>query len=168
MILKILEHKEPNLQLGMMEEWSMATNSNDVSRAHIRLRFTEGVKAELRLVSKDGQQLTPSTTTVLLLNLSPNGLCFLSGLHLPIQHNYSVEFRMTISNVHIIVRGRIVWNAKQDNQFVHGVLFECSNTLRSLIIGVMNQEILERQPQQQKIHSLYSRLLNTKRLHYSG
>ncbi|MDQ8733025.1 PilZ domain-containing protein [Paenibacillus sp. LHD-38] len=146
----------------------MATNSNDISRAHIRLRFTEGVKAELRLVSKDGQQLTPSTTTVLLLNLSQNGLCFLSGLHLPVQHNYFVEFRMTISNVQIIVRGRIVWNSKQDNQFAHGVLFECSNTLRSLIIGVMNQEILERQPQQQKIHYLYSRLLNTKRMHYSG
>ncbi|WP_054023360.1 PilZ domain-containing protein [Bacillus sp. FJAT-28004] len=146
----------------------MATNSNDASRAHIRLRFTDGVKAELRLISKDGQLLTPSTTTVLLLNLSQNGLCFLSGLQLPIQSNYLVEFRMTISKVQIIIRGRIVWNSKQDNQYVHGVLFECSNTLRSLIIGVMNQEILESQPQQQKIHYLYSRLLNTKRLYYSG
>jgi hypothetical protein len=152
----------------MMEELSMATNSNDASRAHIRLRFTDGVKAELRLISKDGQLLTPSTTTVLLLNLSQNGLCFLSGLQLPIQSNYLVEFRMTISKVQIIIRGRIVWNSKQDNQYAHGVLFECSNTLRSLIIGVMNQEILESQPQQQKIHYLYSRLLNTKRLHYSG
>lgn len=146
----------------------MATNSNDASRTHIRLRFTEGVKAELRLISKDGQLLTSSTTTVLLLNLSQNGLCFLSGLKLPIQHNYSVEFRMTISNVQIIVRGRIVWNLKKDNQYAHGVLFECSNTLRSLIIGVMNQELLERQPQQQKIHYLYNRLLKTNRLHYSG
>jgi hypothetical protein len=152
----------------MMEELSMATNSNDLSRAHIRLRFTEGVKAELRLISKDGQLLTPSTTTVLLLNLSPSGLCFLSGLQLPIQHNYSVEFKMTISNVQIIVRGRIVWNSKTDNQFAHGVVFECTNTLRSLIIGVMNQELLESQPQQRKIHYLYSRLLNTKRMHYSG
>ncbi|MGO4180641.1 PilZ domain-containing protein [Paenibacillus sp. MCAF9] len=146
----------------------MATNSNDASRNHIRLRFTEGVKAELRLISKDGQLLTPSTTTVLLLNLSQNGLCFLSGLQLPIQSNYLVEFRMTISNVQIMIRGRIVWNLKQDNQFAHGVLFECSNTLRSLIIGVMNQEILESQPQQKKIHYLYSRLLNTKRLYYSS
>lgn len=146
----------------------MATNSNDASRTHIRLRFTEGVKAELRLISKDGQLLTSSTTTVLLLNLSQNGLCFLSGLKLPIQHNYSVEFRMTISNVQIIVRGRIVWNLKKDNQYAHGVLFECSNTLRSLIIGVMNQELLERQPQQQKIHYLYNRLLKTNRMQYSG
>jgi hypothetical protein len=152
----------------MMEELSMAMYSNDASRAHIRLRFTEGVKAELRLISNDGQLLTPSTTTVLLLNLSQNGLCFLSGLKLPIQQNYSVEFRMTISNVQIIVRGRIVWNSKKDNQYAHGVLFECSDTLRSLIIGVMNQEILERQPQQRKIHYLYSRLLNKKRMHYSG
>lgn len=146
----------------------MSTNSDDASRAHIRLRFTEGVKAELRLVSKDGQLLTPSTTTVLLLNLSQNGLSFLSGLQLPIQHNYYVEFRMTISNVHLMIRGHIVWNSKRDNQFAHGVLFECSKTLRSLIIGVMNQEILESNPQQQKIHHLYSRLLNTKRLYHSG
>jgi hypothetical protein len=151
-----------------MEELGMSDHSNEASRAHIRLRFNDGVKAELRLISKDGQLLTPSTTTVLLLNLSQNGLCFLSGLQLPIQKNYLVECRMTISNVQINVRGRIVWNARKDNQYSHGVLFECSNTLRSLIIGVMNQEILERQPQQQKIHYLYSRLLNTKRMHYSG
>ena len=86
----------------------MSEHSNDASRAHIRLRFTEGVTAELRLVSKDGELLTPSMTTVLLLNLSQNGLCFLSGLHLPIQHNYLVEFWMTIANVQITVRGRIV------------------------------------------------------------
>jgi hypothetical protein len=152
----------------MMEEFIMSNHSNEALRSHIRLRFTEGVKAELRLISRDGQLLTPSMTNVLLLNLSQNGLCFLSGLQLPIQQNYSVELRMTISNVQIIVRGRIVWNAKKDNQFAHGVLFECSNTLRSLIIGVMNQEILERQPQQQKIHYLYSRLLHTKRMSYSS
>lgn len=146
----------------------MATKSNDASRTHIRLRFTEGVKAELRLISRDGQLLTTSMTTVLLLNLCQNGLCFLSGLQLPVQHNYSVEFRMTISNVQIIVRGRIVWYSKKDNQFAHGVRFECSDTLRSLIIGVMNQEILDRQPQQKKIHYLYSRLLNKKKLYYEG
>lgn len=146
----------------------MATNSNDASRSHIRLRFTEGVKAELKLISKNGQLLTNSTTTVLLLNLSQNGLCFLSGLQLPIQRNYLVEFRMSISNVQIIVRGYIVWRSMNDNQFVHGVLFECSDSLRSLIIGVMNQELLERQPQQQKIHHLYNRLMYPKRINFGG
>lgn len=146
----------------------MATYSNDASRAHIRLRFTEGVKAELKLISKNGQLLTNSTTTVMLLNLSQNGLCFLSGLQLPVQRNYLVEFRMTISNVQIIVRGYIVWRSMRDNQYIHGVLFECTDTLRSLIIGVMNQELLERQPQQQKIHHLYNRLLHTKRFNYGG
>lgn len=91
----------------------MNNHSNEALRSHIRLRFTEGVKAELRLISKDGQLLTPSMTNVLLLNLSQNGLCFLSGLHLPVQQNYLVEFRMIISNVQIVVRGRIVWNSKK-------------------------------------------------------
>ncbi|CAM3985694.1 PilZ domain-containing protein [Paenibacillus alkaliterrae] len=146
----------------------MATNPMDDPRNHIRLRFIEGVKAELRLVSMDGEPLTSSTSTVLLLNMSQNGLCFLSGLQLPVQRNYRVQFRMKLSRTQIIVRGRIVWCSKNDNQFVHGVLFECSDTLRSLIIGAMNEELLGRQPQQQKIHNLYSRLLHKSKVTFEG
>ncbi|WP_424767327.1 PilZ domain-containing protein [Paenibacillus sp. sgz302251] len=146
----------------------MGINRSDSSRAHLRLRFKEGIIAELRLVSRKGQLLTSSSSTVRILNLSQNGLCFLTGLQLPVQHNYLAEFKMTISNVQLVVRGRIVWRATNGNEHAHGVVFECSDAMRSLIIGVMNQELLESQPQQQKIHYIYSRLLHKQRTHYSS
>ncbi|NIK78341.1 hypothetical protein FHS15_003479 [Paenibacillus castaneae] len=146
----------------------MATSSDNSSRAHIRLHFTDGVQAELRLINKAGRQLTSSTTTVLMQNISQNGLCFISNLQLPIQPNYLVELRMSISNVQLIVRGRILWQSLTGDQFVHGVLFICSDAMRSLIIGVMNHELLVRQPQQQKIHHLYNRPIHTKRIYNSG
>lgn len=146
----------------------MANYSNDASRTHLRLRFTEGVTAELRLMNKDGQFLSQSMCTVLLLNMSQDGLCFLSGLQLPIQQNYMVEFRMFISNIPLTVRGSIVWRSKNDNQYVHGVVFHCSTKLRSLLLRIMNQELLDQQPQQLKIHHLYRRLLHKKRLYYGG
>ena len=143
-------------------------NPNDDPRSHIRLRFIEGLKAELRLLNPQGVQLTSSTSTVLLLNMSQDGLCFLSGLQLPVQHNYMVELRMQLAKTHLIVRGRIVWCSKHDNQYQHGVRFECSDTLKSLIVGAMNEELLARQPQQRKIHQLYNRLLHKNKYYFGG
>ncbi|MBD2867950.1 PilZ domain-containing protein [Paenibacillus arenilitoris] len=142
----------------------MAMFDQDDLRSGIRLTFTEGEEAELRLTGINGQLLTNATTKVRLLNMSPDGLCFASDLQLPIQSNYLAEFRLCISKVHLNVRGRIVWRSVENGQHVHGVEFQCTDTLRSLIIGVMNQELIDRYPQQQKIHHLYSRLLHKKRM----
>ena len=140
----------------------MAAYYSGESRAHIRFHFNKAITAELRLVSKEGRLLTDASSAVELLDISRNGLCFMSDLLLPVQHNYLIEMRMTLSKAQIIVRGRIVWNMKAGEQFRHGVAFECSDTLRSFITGVLNQELLARQPQQHKVHYLYNRML------YSG
>ncbi|MNZ78135.1 PilZ domain protein [compost metagenome] len=127
------------------------------SRAHLRLNFADGVPAELMLVNKEGEPLTRSKATVKLLNVSQNGLSFTSDLQLPVDPHYFVEFRMQLSRDQIIVRGQIVWCKLNQNRYVHGVKFVCSNTLRSFIVGSMNQILLERQPQIKTIHAMYSR-----------
>lgn len=144
----------------------MANYLNSTARAHLRLRFTEGVKAELRLMNNHGELLTNATSTVLLLNMSQSGLCFLSNLQLPIQSNYLVEFRMYISNIPLTVHGSIVWCSAQDNQYAHGVVLHCSNMIRRLLLRIMNQELLKQQPQQLKIHHMYRRLIQKKRKLY--
>lgn len=127
------------------------------SRAHLRLNLTDGALAELMLVNKEGELLTRSKATVELLNVSRNGLSFISDLLLPVDPHYFVEFRMQLSRDQIIVRGQIVWCKMNQNRYVHGVKFVCSNTLRSFIVGSMNQIVLERQPQVKQIHAMYSR-----------
>jgi hypothetical protein len=151
-----------------VEEEEMATKQSNDPRDHIRLRFAAGMKAELRLLGESGALLTRSSSIVLLLNISPEGLCFLSGLQLPVQSNYWAEFRIQLSKVQIIVRGRIVWQQKNDNLFKHGVKLESSETLRSLMIGALNEELLVREPRRQKIHQLYNRLLRRNDLYYDS
>ncbi|WP_029192318.1 PilZ domain-containing protein [Paenibacillus harenae] len=146
----------------------MSTYLYKDARAHIRLGFTEGAKAELRLAGVNGHLLTQATKTVQLLDMSPSGLCFVSELQLPVQSNYLVELRMVLSNIHIHVQGRIVWRRSHDKQFAHGVIFECSDTLRSFIIGAMNQLLLDRQPEQQRIHYVYNRMSPLKRKKFGG
>lgn len=146
----------------------MKISSNASSRSHNRLQFTEGVQAELRLINKSGKQLTNSMTIVHLQNISQDGLCFVSNLQLPIQPNYLVEFRMVISKVQLIVHGRILWQSVNGDEYIHGVVFVCSEAMRSLIIGVMNHELLLRQPKHQKMHESYNRMLYTNKIYYSS
>ncbi len=146
----------------------MATKQSDDPREHIRLRFAAGIKAELRLLGQSGALLSSSSSHVLLLNISPGGLCFLSGLQFPVQPNYQAEFRIQLSKSQVIVRGRIVWQQPSDNLFRHGVRLESSETLRSLMIGALNEELLAREPRRQKIHQLYNRLLHRSDVKYGG
>ncbi|MDQ0115214.1 PilZ domain-containing protein [Paenibacillus harenae] len=141
----------------------MSLQVKDYSRAHIRLGFQEGVEAELRLMDKRGQLLSRGVNTVMLMNLSHEGLCFAGSVQLPVQDNYMVDIRMTINQIPIVLRGTIRWNKKHEDGYLHGASFQSSGLLRSLLVRVMNQELLAQQPQQLKIHQSYQRLV-----HYSN
>ncbi|WP_337098214.1 hypothetical protein [Paenibacillus sp. YIM B09110] len=138
----------------------MSLHDKDNSRAHIRLRFQEGVEAELRLMDKRGQLLSRGVSTVVLMNLSHEGLCFSSKVQLPVQENYMVDIRMTIYQIPIVLRGTIQWNKKALDTYLHGMSFQSSGLLRSLLVRVMNQELLAQQPQQFKIHQSYQRIVH--------
>lgn len=127
-------------------------------RTHIRLKLNEGIKANLRLLDNQGLLLTGSTAPVILLNMSQSGLCFFSGLKLPLHKGYMVDFDVRITGILLNLRGHIVWREKKDSVYEYGVAFHPPNRLRTVIIRILNQEILRQSPGQFKIHQLYRKL----------
>ncbi|WP_042165760.1 PilZ domain-containing protein [Paenibacillus gorillae] len=135
----------------------METNS-ELQRAFFRMRLNEGIKAEMRLLNPIGLLLSRNVAHVLLLNISQEGLCFLSGLKLPVDKGYLVDFQIILSGVSLQLRGHIVWREQRDNQFEYGVAFHPPNRMQPLMIRLLNQEMLRQSPNQLKIHQLYRKL----------
>lgn len=127
-------------------------------RAYIRLRLNEGIKAELGLLDNEERLLTRSTASVLLINISQEGLSFLSGLKLPADNNYMVDFQLRLVGVSLNLRGHVVWRENRDNQYEYGVAFHPPNKMKIVLIRMLNQEMLRQSPEQHKIHQLYRKI----------
>lgn len=128
------------------------------SRSKVRLKLKPGIKAGLRLLNRHGILISPSTGTVLVLNLSQEGLCFWSSLRLPVHRLYMVEIRMKLSGKNIRLQGNVVWRKRTDNVFEYGMHFEPPLLIKSIITRLLNEELLAQHPQQRKIHQLYRSL----------
>ncbi|MCM3629404.1 PilZ domain-containing protein [Paenibacillus glycanilyticus] len=132
-------------------------------RSNIRIHLNEGITARAGLLDEQGLLLTGSTCPVLILNISRQGLSFLSGLRFPVHKGYLMDFQMHISGVPINLRGHVVWRNARDNQYEYGIVFHPPNRLRAVLVRMLNQELLRQSPQQYKIHALY-RAINHKAL----
>lgn len=127
-------------------------------RSDIRIHLIEGITARAGLLDEQGLLLTGSTCPVLILNISRQGLSFLSGLRFPVHKGYMLDFQMTISGMPMNLRGHVVWRNARDNQYEYGLVFHPPNRLRSMLVRMLNQELLRQSPQQYKIHALYRAL----------
>ncbi|SFE12162.1 PilZ domain-containing protein [Paenibacillus catalpae] len=129
-----------------------------IQRSNIRIHLHEGITARAGLLNEQGLLLTASTCSVLILNISRQGLSFLSGLRFPVHKGYLMDFQMNISGVAFNLRGHVVWRNTRDNQYEYGITFYPPNRLRSVLVRMLNQELLRQSPQQYKIHALYRAL----------
>lgn len=125
-----------------------------------RLTFSNGLKGEMRLMNHRGQRLSEAHAVVIVLNMSPDGLCFMSGLRLPVNRRYLVDFRFTAGGLLLNVRGHIGWRRMVDNHYEYGVAFYPPDKLRPLLIGILNEELLRRSPSDYKVHGLYRKLID--------
>jgi hypothetical protein len=132
-----------------------------IPRTNIRIHLHEGVTAQAGLLDEQGLLLTASTCSVLIMNISRHGLCFMSGLRFPVNKGYMLDFQMNLAGVAMNLRGHVIWRNNRDNQYEYGIVFHPPNRLRAVLVRMLNQELLRQSPQQYKIHALY-RALNHK------
>ncbi|XEC95501.1 PilZ domain-containing protein [Paenibacillus tarimensis] len=133
--------------------------SKGQKRQHVRLQLTSGLMAELRLIEVDGEPIKSRPARVLLKDMSPGGLKFLTYLKFPVASNYRVKFDMVMNRNPLVLTGRIVWRRKQSNVYEYGISFTMSIKERPRLLFALNQILLQQSPCQQKIHRMY-RLLN--------
>jgi PilZ domain len=79
-------------------------------------------------------------TKILIKDIGPGGLCFISNIRLPISKNIILNFKMQFLEENISMFGHIAWSEKSaDTLYEYGVEFILDEGQRCLLINLLNK-----------------------------
>lgn len=107
-----------------------------------------------------GEQVCTRQKPVLVLNISPTGLCFISDLKFPLHTDYIVDFEAVIFRETIHLEGRIIWRQETDFLNKYGVRFRNSEQVYEFLLRNFNNLTLTLSPDKLKAHELYEYFAN--------
>lgn len=109
-------------------------------RKFFRLEFAQLLLASLSIVEIGGKKVNVGNTRVLVKNIGPGGLCFISDIRLPADKDILLQFTTELLTQEIQVHGNLVWTDEyDDNLFVYGIEFQCDENKRSELVGLLNK-----------------------------
>lgn len=109
-------------------------------RKYFRIKFTQPLEANLSILEIKGKKVNVGNTKVLIKNIGPGGLCFISNIRLPVDEQIILQFKTYLIGEEIRVYGCTVWTGEmEDNLFEYGVKFTFDENKRTDLIRVLNQ-----------------------------
>lgn len=109
-------------------------------RKYFRIKFTHLLEAELTIKELKGRKISVGNTKVLIKNIGPGGLCFISNIRFPEEMGFILQFITQLIDEEIKVCGNIIWTEETDsNLYEYGVEFIIDENERQGIIRVLNQ-----------------------------
>lgn len=109
-------------------------------RKFFRVNFPLLLEATMSIVEINGKAAKVGNTKVLVKNIGPGGLCFISNIRLPIKKNIILQFSSQLLGKEVTCYGRLVW-AEDINENVseYGIEFTFSENDRVTLTGLLNQ-----------------------------
>jgi len=109
-------------------------------RKYFRIKFTQFLEADLTIKELEGRKISVGYTKVLIKNIGPGGLCFVSNIRFPHEKGFVLQFITQLIGEEIRVCGNIVWANETDNDlYEYGVEFLIDENERMRVIRVLNQ-----------------------------
>lgn len=109
-------------------------------RKYFRIKFTHLLEADLTIKELKGRSISVGNTKVLIENIGPGGLCFISNISFPKEKDFVLQFVTQLIDHEIKVCGNIVWAAETDSDlYKYGVEFIIDENERVDIIRILNQ-----------------------------
>jgi hypothetical protein len=109
-------------------------------RKFFRIKFPQLLEANLTILEIKGKKVNVGNTKVLIKNIGPGGLCFISNIRLPVDDKIIMQLRTFLIGEVIRVYGCIVWTREiEDKLFEYGVKFTFDENKRTELIRVLNQ-----------------------------
>jgi len=139
-------------------------NHEHSARKHIRIRLRTGVQAKVSVMTNSNHPELSREAPVLLNNLSPGGIQFVTHLRFPICDQYALRFLIAFGEWEFSVVGHVVWRRKSENQFVYGCSFVPDSHLSRAIVRALGTELQTLNPQQHRIHELYRQMTEARPL----
>lgn len=137
----------------------MADWAHRCRRKYVRLKVP-GQFGEMWITAIGSHRIKSNSRRVLVLDISPGGLRFVSGLRFPAKRKIRVGVQVTISGLCFEAEGLIVWRKPNENVYEYGVMFEITALHRSFLIRMLNQLYAELHPEQHRIRQYYAYLSN--------
>ncbi len=109
-------------------------------RAFFRVNFHNLLETQMTIMNVKGKKINVGYTAVLIKNIGPGGLCFISNVKLPVQRDFILYFVTDILNKKLRVYGCPVWmEERKDGLFEYGIEFTFDEKYRTLIVKELSQ-----------------------------
>ena len=137
----------PAIPAEQMSEWfrkqaiAPATKTNDHGierRKYFRIKLPLPLRAQMTILTFRKRKVSLGSTEVLIIDISPGGLRFMSHLRLPVQEEIIYGFSTNLDHTTIDLSGKIVWSQElYPGIFEYGLEFSISEIERDELIQVL-------------------------------
>jgi len=104
-------------------------------REFFRIKFLQFLEADMTVLEIKGKKVNVGNTKVLIKNIGPGGLCFISNIKLPVAKDFILLFKTNLLSKELKLIGCPVWAEEtESNLYVYGIEFICDEKFRSQLI----------------------------------
>jgi len=115
-------------------------------RKFFRVKFTQLLEGDLTILEIRGRKINVGNTKILIKNMGPGGLCFISNIKFPVVKDIILQFTTELMGNEIKVHGHPVWTKEMDNELYeygiqlheYGVEFTIDENERMELIRELN------------------------------
>lgn len=108
-------------------------------RKYFRIKFQHFLEANMTILEIKGQKVNVGNTKVLIANIGPGGLNFISNIKLPLKKEFILQFTTELAGNELKVFGYPVWTEPIDeNLNEYGLEFTIDENYRSDITKILN------------------------------
>jgi len=109
-------------------------------RKFFRIKLPLSLEAILEVLEVKGNQVNIGKTKVLIKDIGPGGLCFISNIKFPVRNEIILQFTFKLLEEEIKVRGYIIRiREAKNNLYEYGVEFTIDENERVNLIRILNQ-----------------------------
>ena len=123
------------------------TNSDKDRRKFFRVNFYNLLEGDLTILEIGGEKVDVGNTKVLIKNIGPGGLCFISNIRFPIEKTIILKFTTNLVEEKIVVYGNPVWSEEldvdkvdiSDKMYEYGIEFRIDENDREDLVRILNE-----------------------------
>ena len=122
---------------------SFANNSSITKlkdrRKYFRIKFHQPLEAKMTVISFKSKNINVGNTKVLIKNIGPGGLLYVSNIKLPIDKDISMLFTTNLLGIEMKFYGSPVRIREKNGLYEYGIKFKLDEHERTGLIKILNQ-----------------------------
>lgn len=108
-------------------------------RKFFRIDFSQFLEGEVTIIEIKGKKAKVGNTNVLIKDIGPGGLCFISKIRFPIKRSIILQFTTELLGEEIKVYGSPVWIEEENYLYKYGIEFTFDENDRMKLTKILHQ-----------------------------